>query len=127
MKIEGLYTAIVTPFTGDNRLDEEGLRANIGYQMENKVAGIVPVGTTGESATLTEKEHKRVIDISVDEADGKIQVFAGTGSNSTAEAIEYTKYAKDAGADAALMITPYYNKPTQEGIYQHYKKVAESS
>lgn len=126
MKIEGLYTAIVTPFTRDNALDEEGLRANIRHQMENKVVGIVPVGTTGESATLTEKEHKRVIDISIDEANGKMQILAGTGSNSTTEAIEYTKYAKDAGADAALMITPYYNKPTQEGVYQHYKKIAES-
>ncbi len=125
MKIEGLYTAVVTPFTKKNELDEEGLRRNIQHQIENKVAGIVPVGTTGESATLTEKEHKKVIDIAVDESGGKIQVLAGTGSNSTAEAIEYTKYAKDAGADAALMITPYYNKPTQEGVYQHYKKVAE--
>ena len=125
MKIEGLYTAIVTPFTKSNALDEDGLRANIRHQTENNVAGIVPVGTTGESATLTEKEHKKVIDIAVDEANGRIQVLAGTGSNSTAEAIEYTKYAKDAGADAALMITPYYNKPTQEGVYQHYKKVAE--
>jgi 4-hydroxy-tetrahydrodipicolinate synthase len=126
MKIEGLYTAIATPFKKNGELDEEGLRRNIAFQKENKVAGIVPVGTTGESATLTEKEHKRVIDISIEEAGGKIQVFAGTGSNNTIEAIEYTKYAKDAGADAALMITPYYNKPTQEGVYQHYKKVAES-
>lgn len=126
MKIEGLYTAIVTPFGKNGELDEEGLRNNIAFQKENKVAGIVPVGTTGESATLSEKEHKRVIDIAVEEANGKIQVLAGTGSNNTVEAIEYTRYAKDAGADAALMITPYYNKPTQEGVYAHYRKVAES-
>lgn len=125
MKIDGLYTAIVTPFGKNNELDEEGLRENIRFQIENKVAGIVPVGTTGESATLSEKEHKKVIDIAVDECRGKIAVFAGTGSNNTTEAIEYTRYAKDAGADAALMITPYYNKPTQEGVYQHYKKIAE--
>ena len=126
MKFEGLYTAIVTPFKKDGSLDEEGLRSNIQHQIKNKVAGIVPVGTTGESATLTEKEHKKVIQIAIEESKGKIQVLAGTGSNNTAEAIEYTHYAKDAGADAALMISPYYNKPTQEGIYQHYKKVAEA-
>ena len=125
MKIDGLYTAIVTPFSKSNELDEEGLRSNIRFQIENKVSGIVPVGTTGESATLSESEHKKVIDIAVEEAKGKIKVFAGTGSNNTVEAIEYTRYAKDAGADAALMITPYYNKPTQEGVYQHYKKVAD--
>jgi 4-hydroxy-tetrahydrodipicolinate synthase len=126
MKIEGLYTAIITPFKGDGSLDEEGLAQNIRYQIKNKVAGIVPVGTTGESATLTEKEHKKVIQIAVEECRGKVQVLAGTGSNNTVEAIEYTKYAKDIGADAALMISPYYNKPTQEGVYQHYKKIAEA-
>jgi 4-hydroxy-tetrahydrodipicolinate synthase len=125
MKFEGLYTAIVTPFKKDGSLDEQGLRNNIHHQMRNKVAGIVPVGTTGESATLTEKEHKKVISIAIEEANGKIQVLAGTGSNNTAEAIEYTKHALDAGADAALMITPYYNKPTQEGVYQHYKTIAD--
>ncbi|MBN2250548.1 MAG: 4-hydroxy-tetrahydrodipicolinate synthase [Candidatus Altiarchaeota archaeon] len=125
MKIEGLYTAIVTPFTKKGELNEEGLRRNIAFQMENRVDGLVPVGTTGESATLTEEEHKKVIDIAIDEARGKVRVFAGTGSNNTKEAVEYTKYARDAGADAALMITPYYNKPTQEGVYQHYRKIAQ--
>lgn len=126
MKIEGLFTAIVTPFKKDGSLDEEGLRSNIEFQIKNKVDGLVPVGTTGESATLGEEEHKRVVEIAVEQVNGRVLVIAGTGSNNTVEAIKYTKHAKDAGADAALMISPYYNKPTQEGVYQHYKKVAES-
>jgi len=125
MEIKGLFTAIITPFDKEGGLDEEGLRSNIDFQIEQGVDGIVPVGTTGESATLSEEEHKKVIEISIDQVNGRILVLAGTGSNNTSEAIDYTKHAKDAGADAALMITPYYNKPTQEGIYQHYKKVAE--
>jgi len=126
MEIEGLFTAIITPFDEKGRVDEEGLRRNIEFQLENGVDGVVPVGTTGESATLSEEEHKRVVEITIDQVNGRALVLAGTGSNSTAEAIDYTKHAKDAGADAALMISPYYNKPTQEGIYQHYKKVAET-
>jgi len=125
MEIKGLFTAIITPFDKEGGLDEEGLRSNIDFQIEQGVDGIVPVGTTGESATLSEEEHKKVVEISIDQVNGRILVLAGTGSNNTSEAIDYTKHAKDAGADAALMITPYYNKPTQEGIYQHYKKVAE--
>jgi len=125
MEIKGLFTAIITPFDKEGGLDEEGLRSNIDFQIEQGVDGIVPVGTTGESATLSEEEHKKVIEISIDQVNGRILVLAGTGSNNTSEAIDYTRHAKDAGADAALMITPYYNKPTQEGIYQHYKKVAE--
>ncbi|RLI91546.1 MAG: 4-hydroxy-tetrahydrodipicolinate synthase [Candidatus Altiarchaeales archaeon] len=124
--MEGLFTAIITPFDEKGRVDEEGLRRNIEFQLENGVDGVVPVGTTGESATLSEEEHKRVVEITIDQVNGRALVLAGTGSNSTAEAIDYTKHAKDAGADAALMISPYYNKPTQEGIYQHYKKVAET-
>jgi len=126
MEIKGLFTAIITPFDEKGRVDEEGLRRNIEFQLENGVDGIVPVGTTGESATLSEEEHKRVVEITIDQVNGRALVLAGTGSNSTAEAIDYTRHAEDAGADAALMISPYYNKPTQEGIYQHYKKVAET-
>ena len=125
MEIRGLYTAIVTPFKRDGGLDEEGLRRNIEFQIENKVEGVVPVGTTGESATLSSVEHRKVVEIAVDQVNGRASVFAGTGSNNTSEAINYTKHAYDAGADAALMITPYYNKPTQEGVYQHYRKVAD--
>jgi 4-hydroxy-tetrahydrodipicolinate synthase len=125
MEIRGLYTAIVTPFKRDGELDEEGLRRNIEFQIENKVEGVVPVGTTGESATLSGVEHRKVVEISVDQVNGRASVFAGTGSNNTSEAISYTKHAYDVGADAALMITPYYNKPTEEGVYQHYRKVAE--
>ncbi|RLI90034.1 MAG: 4-hydroxy-tetrahydrodipicolinate synthase [Candidatus Altiarchaeales archaeon] len=124
--MKGLFTAIITPFDEKGKVDEEGLRGNIEFQLENGVDGVVPVGTTGESATLSEEEHKRVVEITIDQVNGRALVLAGTGSNNTAEAIDYTRHAKDAGADAALMISPYYNKPTQEGIYQHYKKVAES-
>jgi len=126
MEIKGLFTAIITPFDKKGDLDEEGLRKNIEFQLENKVDGVLPVGTTGESATLSEEEHKRVVEIAIDQVNGRALVLAGTGSNNTAEAIDYTKHARDAGADAALMISPYYNKPTQEGVYQHYKKVAET-
>ncbi|OYT41650.1 MAG: 4-hydroxy-tetrahydrodipicolinate synthase [Candidatus Altiarchaeales archaeon ex4484_43] len=124
--MKGLFTAVITPFDEKGKVDEKGLRGNIEFQLENGVDGVVPVGTTGESATLSEEEHKRVVEITIDQVNGRALVLAGTGSNNTAEAIDYTRHAKDAGADAALMISPYYNKPTQEGIYQHYKKVAES-
>ncbi|OIQ05113.1 MAG: 4-hydroxy-tetrahydrodipicolinate synthase [Candidatus Altarchaeum sp. CG2_30_32_3053] len=126
MNIVGSYTAIVTPFKKNLEIDYDGLRENIIFQIENRVDGVVPCGTTGEAATLSVEEHEKVIDTVVDEANGKIKVIAGTGSNNTAEAIELTKHAKDAGADACLLITPYYNKPTQEGIYQHYKKISET-
>jgi 4-hydroxy-tetrahydrodipicolinate synthase len=126
MDLSGAYTAIVTPFK-DGELDEEGLRSNIQEQIANGIDGLVPVGTTGESPTLTPEEHEKVIDITVEEAKkARKKVIAGAGSNSTAEAIRYTKHAKDIGADAALVIVPYYNKPTQEGIYQHFKAVAEA-
>ncbi len=126
MNITGCYTAIVTPFKKNLEVDYDGLRENIRFQIDNGIDGVVPCGTTGEAATLSMEEHEKVIDTVVDEANGKIKVIAGTGSNNTAEAIELTKHAKDAGADACLLITPYYNKPTQEGIYQHYKKIAET-
>jgi len=122
--IKGSMVAIVTPFKGGN-LDEEGLRELIEFQIENGTDAIVPCGTTGESATLTHKEHDRVIDIVVNQVNGRVPVIAGTGSNNTSEATRLTRHAKDAGANAVLMIAPYYNRPTQEGIYLHFKQVAE--
>ncbi|MEK6777997.1 MAG: dihydrodipicolinate synthase family protein, partial [bacterium] len=124
---QGTLPAIITPFKKDGEIDESALRNLIHFFIEEKVDGIVPCGTTGESATLTHEEHKKVVRITVDAAKGKVPVLAGTGSNSTAETIELTRAAKQAGADGALLISPYYNKPTQEGIYQHYKKVAEET
>lgn len=120
----GAITALVTPFR-NGAVDEEAFRQLIDWQIREGIHGIVPCGTTGESATLTYEEHNRVIDIAVQEARGRVPVIAGTGSNSTSEAVRLTRHAKDAGADAALLITPYYNKPTQEGLYQHYRRVAE--
>ncbi len=119
----GAIVAIVTPFR-DGKIDEKAFRGLINFQIDAGVSGIVPCGTTGESATLTHEEHERVIDICVEEARKRVPVIAGTGSNSTAEAVRLTKHAKDAGADAALLITPYYNKPTQKGLYDHYAAVA---
>ena len=120
----GVLPAIVTPFK-NGAVDEEGLRQLIEFHIENGVHGIVPCGTTGESATLSHHEHERVVEITVDQVKGRVPVVAGTGSNNTAEAVALTAHAKKAGADGVLMISPYYNKPTQEGIYRHYKKVAE--
>ncbi len=120
----GVLPAVVTPFR-NGEVDEESLRQLIEFQIEDGVHGIVPCGTTGESATLSHEEHDRVVEIAVDQVKGRVPVVAGTGSNNTVEAIRLTAHAKDAGADGVLMISPYYNKPTQEGLYQHYKKVAE--
>ncbi|MDD5644231.1 MAG: 4-hydroxy-tetrahydrodipicolinate synthase [bacterium] len=120
---KGSFVAIVTPFK-NGRVDEESLRELIQMHIEHGTSGIVPCGTTGESATLTPEEHKKVVEIVISETAGKIPVIAGTGSNNTKEAIEYTRHAREAGADAALVITPYYNKPTQEGLYCHYKTIA---
>jgi len=125
MRLEGTYTALVTPFNGDGSVDYERFRALIDRQAEAGVAGIVPVGTTGESPTLTYEEHHRVVETAVETAGGKIQVIAGSGANSTAEALELTRHAKDTGADATLQITPYYNKPSQEGLFRHFSAVAE--
>jgi len=119
----GCFTALVTPFK-DGVLDEDAFRGLIEFQIENGVDGVVPCGTTGESATLTHDEHNRVVDIAVEVAAGRVAVIAGAGSNSTSETIKLTQHAKDAGADGALLITPYYNKPTQAGLYEHYRKVA---
>ena len=125
---EGVFVAIVTPFK-NGKIDEEALRGLIDYQIEGAVDGIVPCGTTGESATLTHEEHDQVIRIAVDACRGKVpnvRVLAGTGSNSTHEAIELSRNASKAGADGLLQITPYYNKPNQEGLYQHFSSIAEN-
>ena len=120
---EGVLTALVTPLR-DGAIDEPALRELIEFQIESGVQGLVPCGSTGESATLSHDEHERVIAIAVDAAHGRVPVLAGTGSNNTREAIELTRAAKQAGADGALLISPYYNKPTQEGIFAHYAEVA---
>ncbi len=122
---EGVIVAIITPFKENGELDEEGFRGNIEYLEEAGALGIVPCGTTGESATMSFEEHKTVVDIAVDCAT-KLKVIAGTGSNNTHEAVELTKHAADVGADAALLITPYYNRPNDRGMVAHYKTVAES-
>lgn len=124
--LKGAITAIVTPFK-NGALDEEAYRALIEFQIQGGIHGIVPCGTTGESATLSHAEHKRVVEICVDQVKKRVPVVAGTGSNNTAESVDLTKHAQGAGADYALMITPYYNKPTQEGLYQHYKTVASQT
>jgi len=120
----GAICAIVTPFK-NGQVDEEKLRELIEFQIEKGTDGIVPCGTTGESPTLSHEEHDRVIEITVEAVRKRVPVIAGTGSNSTAEALRLTKHAYEVGADAALMVTPYYNRPTQEGLYQHYKYLAE--
>ena len=121
---KGAIVAIVTPFK-NGQVDEEKLRELIEFQIENGTDGIVPCGTTGESPTLSHEEHDRVIEITVDAVKKRVPVIAGTGSNSTAEALRLTKHAREVGADGALMVCPYYNRPTQEGLYQHYKMIAE--
>jgi len=121
---KGAIVAIITPFK-NGQVDEEALRKLIEFQIENGTSGIVPCGTTGESATLSHEEHDRVIEITIDAAKKRIPIIAGTGSNSTAEALRLTKHAYEAGADGALIVCPYYNRPTQEGLYQHYKAIAE--
>ncbi len=123
----GSFPALITPMTEDGSLDEAALRKFVDWQIEQGSNGLVAVGTTGESPTLTEEEHKAVIEIVIDQAKGRVPVIAGTGSNSTAEAIEYTRHAEKAGADAALVVVPYYNKPTQEGLHAHFKAVAEAT
>ncbi|KPK27857.1 MAG: 4-hydroxy-tetrahydrodipicolinate synthase [Desulfobacterales bacterium SG8_35_2] len=121
----GAFVAIVTPFI-DGQLDEQGLVDLIEFHIANGTHGIVPCGTTGESATMSHQEHHRVVELTVKTVNGRVPVLAGSGSNSTAEAIDLTGYAKQAGADGVLMVSPYYNKPSQEGLYQHYKAVAEA-
>ena len=122
---KGSIVALITPFR-NNKLDEECYVSLIHHHIKNDTSGLVPAGTTGESPTLSHKEHERVIELSVKESKGKIPVIAGTGSNSTDEAIKLTKYAEKIGADAALVVTPYYNRPTQEGLYQHFKSINDN-
>ena len=124
-RFRGSLTALVTPFRND-AVDEDGLRSLIEWQIESGTTGLVPVGTTGESPTLTHDEHKRVVEICIDQAKGRVPVIAGAGSNNTVEAIDFAKHADKAGADAVLVVTPYYNKPTQEGLYQHFKAVNDA-
>ncbi len=125
MMFIGSYTALITPFN-DTGIDESGFKSFVDWQIAEGVDGIVPVGTTGESPTLTWDEHKRVIELSVEVAKGRVPVIAGAGSNSTAEAVDFARHAQAVGADAILVVTPYYNKPTQEGLYQHFKTVASA-
>ena len=122
---KGSNVALVTPFK-NNKFDEENYIKLINFHLKNGTNGLVPAGTTGESPTLSHDEHEQVIEICIKEAKGKVSVIAGTGSNSTEEAISLTKHAEKAGADAALVVTPYYNKPTQEGLYQHYKALNDN-
>ena len=122
----GTFTALVTPFIND-RVDEASLERLIEYQIENNINGIVPVGTTGESPTLDHAEHKQVIEFAVRAAKGRCKVIAGTGSNSTTEAISLTLDAEKVGADAALLVAPYYNKPSQEGLFRHFKAIANAT
>ncbi|MBI2542449.1 4-hydroxy-tetrahydrodipicolinate synthase [Candidatus Woesearchaeota archaeon] len=123
---KGAITAIVTPFRENEEIDEAALRKLVEFQVKNRIDGIVPCGTTGESPTLDYGEHDKVIEIVVDAANGKVPVIAGTGSNSAKEAIEMTRHAADAGADASLQVCPYYNKPTQEGLYRHFSAIARA-
>jgi len=122
---KGSIVALITPFK-NNKLDEDSYISLIHYHLKNGTTGLVPAGTTGESPTLDHEEHHRVIELCVKESKGKIPVIAGTGSNSTDEAISLTKFAEKSGADAALVVTPYYNKPTQEGLYQHFKAINDN-
>ena len=122
---KGSNVALITPFT-NNKVDEEKYIKIINFHLENGTNGLVPVGTTGESPTLSHEEHHKLIELCIKESNGKIPVIAGTGSNSTEEAISLTRHAEKAGADGALVVTPYYNKPTQEGLYQHYKAINDN-
>ena len=122
---KGSLVAMITPFTESGEVDEKGIKELVEFHIKNGTNGIVPCGTTGESPTLSHEEHKKVVDITIEAVAGRIPVIAGTGSNSTREAFDLTSHAKKAGADAALVVVPYYNRPTQKGLYIHYKKLAE--
>jgi 4-hydroxy-tetrahydrodipicolinate synthase len=123
---QGSITALITPFK-DGKVDAKAFQKIVAWQIDQGTHGLVPCGTTGESPTLTHDEHKQVIELCIEAASGRVPVIAGTGSNSTAEAIELTRHAKTAGADGVLVVTPYYNKPTQEGLYLHYKAINDSA
>jgi 4-hydroxy-tetrahydrodipicolinate synthase len=126
MKFSGSYTALITPFRGET-VDYPTLQAFVDWQIAEGTDGVVPCGTTGESPTLSHDEHKRVVKATVEAAKGRAVVMAGTGSNSTQEAVDFIRHAEKAGADAALVVCPYYNRPTQEGLYQHYKTIHDAS
>ncbi len=121
----GSLVALITPFDENNQIDEQGIKKLVEFQIENGTNGIVPCGTTGESPTLSHEEHKKVIELTVKAVGGRVPVIAGTGSNSTEEAIDLTASAKDIGADGVLLVMPYYNKPTQRGLYMHFKTIAD--
>ena len=121
----GSYTALITPFA-NGKVDEAAFRKLVDFQIENGTHGLVPVGTTGESPTLSHEEHDRVVEMCIEQAAGRVPVIAGAGSNSTAEAVRLAKHAAAAGADGVLIVSPYYNKPTQEGLYRHFTAVAEA-
>jgi len=124
-KFHGSIPALVTPFK-DGQFDETAFRALVDWQITSGSNGLVPVGTTGESPTLSHEEHRRVVDVCIDEARGRVPVIAGAGSNNTSEAIDLARHAERAGADAVLVVTPYYNKPTQEGLYQHFRAINDA-
>ena len=126
MKFEGVYTALVTPMTSDGSLDEKALRRLVDFQLEGGIQGLVPVGTTGESPTLSGEECKRVIQVVVEQARGRVPVIAGAGSNCTSEAVEYTRDAQSVGAAATLQVAPYYNKPTSQGFLGHFRAIADA-
>ncbi|MBN2050505.1 MAG: 4-hydroxy-tetrahydrodipicolinate synthase [Spirochaetales bacterium] len=126
MNLAGVHTALVTPMNRDGSIDEKALRDLVDFQVAAGISGLVPVGTTGECPTLSHEEHHRVIDIVIDQANKRVPVIAGTGSNSTKEAIDLTKHAKASGADVSLQVAPYYNKPSQEGFYRHFMAVVEA-
>ena len=126
LQIKGVFAPHITPFS-DNAIDETALRRVLDYLLDSEIDGLVPCGTTGESATLTHDEHRRVVELTIQHAAGRASVIAGAGSNSTAEAVELVEHAEGAGADAALVICPYYNRPTQAGLIEHFTRVAEST
>ncbi len=125
LKLAGAYTAIITPFR-NNVVDYDRLRSNVDFQFEHNMDGLIPVGTTGESPTLSHEEHRTVIEKTIEFAAGRGTIIAGTGSNATSEALSLTRHAQDVGADAALMVNPYYNKPSQEGLYRHFMAIADA-
>jgi len=125
--LRGSLTALVTPFSSDRRFDEKAFRAFVEWQLAEGTKGLVPVGTTGESPTLTHDEHRRVVKTCVEVSNGRVPVVAGAGSNNTEEAVGLVRYAEEVGADAALVVTPYYNKPTQRGLYEHFAAVARAT
>jgi len=126
IKFRGTATAIITPFKKDGSIDEAALRRFVDFQIAGGVEALVPLGTTGEYSTLSQKEQQRVIEIVIEQTHGRVKVFAGAGSNNTAEVIEKARFVKQAGADAALIVGPYYNKPTQNGYFQHFKAIADA-